>query len=191
MSGIWPSTEPNSCWNIATTSKAHPSPPAGDGEASLAAINGFHSYKCFHQMLSWGKKGEKKCSDSSRGTDFSSEQLSRCKELRMNAGPAGNYFWSVCTLGAQGLLHLSIRLRALWPQEIPSRKGAGIVQAEQHSFTLSTASTDWLFWSCSIRNRFWLGMSLSGKGENFKDQHLRILTRKMRCSTLLWMPASC
>lgn len=67
-------------------------------EDSLAAINGFHSYKCFHQMLSWGKKGEKKCSDSSRGTDFSCERLSRCKELGMNAIPAGNYFWFVHTL---------------------------------------------------------------------------------------------
>ena len=98
MGGNCPSTYPNSCWNIATTSNSHPSPPAGDGEDSLAAINGFHSYKCFHQMLSWGKKGEKKCSDSSRGTDFSCERLSRCKELGMNAIPAGNYFWFVHTL---------------------------------------------------------------------------------------------
>lgn len=134
LARICPNTDPRSCWKIAHHIQPAPSQAAKaaeeDGEASLVAINGFHSYKCkhgLHHTLFLGEKRERKYLDSSRaGGDFVQERWWGCKEAGMSAGPADNN--SKC-VPDPGVCWTSCMSPSEPEHRRPSRLGIGAVWA--------------------------------------------------------------
>lgn len=86
------------------------------GEASGAAVNGFHSYRCrqsFHHTLLGGKKGGKGLPVSRHGQEYRGETRwdfsGVCKERGMHVEHTGRFFRFMPDLFPLDLLHLRTR----------------------------------------------------------------------------------